>query len=106
MYFLLFVLGQKMGAALDALSRVLEGVFPGWIVTLESDQIFSVRCEEYHLWVSKTVVRNHTDVLETMKASRTLPGTVREWVRHGYIVAAEYWVPTLEDASITRVDIK
>jgi hypothetical protein len=94
-----------MAAALEALSRVLHGAFPGWVIGVESDQIYSAIRDDYQVWVSKTVLRNHPDVLDRINASRMSPGTVREWVRNGYIVAADYSMPMIEDAVVTRVDV-
>jgi hypothetical protein len=91
--------------ALESLSRVLEAAFPGWTVTLESKHIFSATCDDYQVWVSKTVLRNHKDVLYKIIESRAASGVVREWVRHGYIVAVDHCMFRLENAVVTRVDI-
>lgn len=100
-----FDIYKNMVTALEDLSRVLEMTFPGWDVTLERGQIYSVQSQEYHVWVSKTMIRNHADVLDKINVSRAPPGIIREWVRHGYIVAVDYCVSTVQDAVLTRVEV-
>lgn len=41
------------------------------------------------VWCSKTVIRNHSGVLEYIRDHPVPVGHAREWLRHGYVIAID-----------------
>lgn len=80
------------------LSRVLETIFSGeWVVTRVNFDVYAVKKPGYEIWVTKTVVRNHSEILKRMRDTPVNPGYVREWTRSTYIVASDFCLPQLEN---------
>ena len=77
----------------DVLSR-LQDMFPKeWVVTRVNFDVYSIKTAGYEIWVTKTVVRNHSEILKRMRDTPVTPGIVREWTRYQYIVAADFCLP-------------
>lgn len=75
--------------SLHALPGVLARAFPGWTVLAQEDA-FVVKTDEYEVWVTKTAIRNHHEILKKIRDDPAPAGVVREWTRYGYIVAIDF----------------
>ena len=73
------------------LFKPLHFVFDPCHVRFE-DNVFGISFETsdfYEIWVSKTTVRNHMDILQKIKNDPCPENARREWLRYGYVIIAE-----------------
>lgn len=90
----------------DDLSRVLRHIFSGeWTVARVNFDVYAVKKPGYEIWVTKTVVRNHREILECMRDTPVMPGYIREWTRSTYIVASDFCLPQLENSILLECKI-
>lgn len=56
------------------------------------DNVFGISFETsdfYEIWVTKTAIRNHVDILQKIKREPCPENTCREWMRYGFVIIAE-----------------
>lgn len=73
-----------------SLVAALVDIFaPCDVYAVHDDYLVRLSDVAYEVWVTRTAIRNHRDVLRKIRASMCERGTAREWVRDGYVIAVD-----------------
>ena len=95
---------QKTGG--DGLAEALRLAFGPCDIYLVNPGVYAVFCEHpYEVWCSRSVIRNHPGVLQTIATRPRPPGEAREWTRDGFVMAVDLVPSKTPPGVVSQLDI-